>query len=131
MASGQKDEVWDLPLQPTAVLLLGAAKTFSTPMEGRNALQLNCNYTRSAGTALSFAFTVQEPNDPGQNYSLKKTDVAAGTVASASFTYTTAVTERFAFVVPLTGANMQCTVTGTATTNSDTMVVYPHALVVG
>lgn len=131
MASGNKDLVWDLPLPQTAVLQLGAAKTFPCAMDGRNALQLNCNYVRSAGTALAFAFTVQEPNDPGQNYSMKKIDVAGGTIASASFTYTTAVTERFAFVVPITGANLQCTITGTATTNSDTIQVAPHALVVG
>lgn len=115
----------------TAVLQLGSPVTFNVAMNGHNGLQLNCNYVRSAGTALTFTFTVQEIQDSNAAYSMKKTDVAGGTISSASFVYTTSATEKFSFVVPLTGRNVTVTVTGTATTNSDTIVIYPHCLVVG
>lgn len=131
MSSGNKDLVLDT-LGPTSVtLLLGSAKSFQVPMEGHNALQLNCNYTRSGGTALTFTFTTQEEQDANATYALKKLDVAGGTITAGSFTYTTSSTEKFTVVFPITGRNVAVTVTGTGTTNSDTMVVYPHCLVIG
>lgn len=127
-----KDEVWDQTSRQTAVLTLGSPVTFPVSMEGGNALQLNCNYVRSAGTALTFTFFTQEPqNDPGQNYSLKKIDIAGGTISNGSFTYTTSASEHFAVVFPLTGQNVQVTITGTATTGSDTIQITPRRLVVG
>lgn len=128
MASGFKDYVFEKQAPSTASLLLGSAKSFTVDCSGMNGLQLNCDYTRSAGTALAFTFTVQEPNDNG-NYAVKKVDISAGTVSTFTLTYTTSVTEKFSFSVPITGKNIIVTVTGTATTNSDILVVYPHPLI--
>lgn len=128
MANGQKDLVCEVRLPATTSLLLATAKSFTVPLLGFNALQLNCDYTRSAGTALTFTFTVQDPDDSA-NYSVKKVDISAGTITAFSLVYTTSVTEKFDFVVPISGNNVIVTVTGTATTNSDILIIRPHALV--
>lgn len=124
-----KDYVADFEKPKSVPLLLGAAKTFQVDCSGANALTLYCDYTRSAGTALAFTFTAQEADDSNANYSVKKVDVAAGTISTFTLTYTTSVTEKFQFTVPITGKNVIVTVTGTATTNSDILTIYPHPLI--
>lgn len=133
MSSGNKDFVLDSPRPATVSLLLAAPKTFIAATEGHNALQLNCVYTRAAGTALTFTFEVKEfeVQDSLADVWLpvKKVDVSAGTITAFSLVYTTSTTENFSFSVPITGT-VRVTVTGTATTDSDILVVTPHSLVV-
>lgn len=129
MANGQKDSVVDLKYGKSAQLLLGSAKSITVPMLGYNGLQLNCDYTFGASTALVFTFTVNEPDD-GNDYQVKKVDISAGTIATFSLTYTIAASQKFSFTVPITGNNVKVTVTGTgAPTNADILVIYPHALI--
>lgn len=130
MSSGTKDFVRTAPIAPSGVLQLGSDQTFLIGNHEMNAVALYCNYTYAAGTALTFTFTAQVADDGDADYAAVKCDVGSGVISPASFTYTLSHSSKFFFTIPITGKNIKVTVSGTGTTNSDTIVLYPRTLVV-
>lgn len=125
--------------RPQVVLgALDSAKTLTVSVEGFNTLVLDCDYTRSAGTALVFTFTGTSINT-SNNYGLTTVNYTTGTITDGSFTYTGSASFSKRFIFSLSGfgitttkdGNITVTVTCTSGAVGDLMTVTPHVAVTG
>lgn len=119
------------PIALSAVTF-ATSRSFTVNCDGFDTLVLQCNYTRSAGTALVFTFTsTGGVNDSANAYTKLKVDYASTTISAPSFTYTTSSSGRFEVPFSLTGigavgsGNVTVTIANTSGGASDTITVTP------
>lgn len=122
------------PIALTAAAL-NTAKTFEVNMDGWDTLILQCDYTRSAGTALTFTYQATLGVNDGTNpFTKMQVNPSTGAITAASNAFTTSSSGRFEVPISISSyansqvarsGNITVTVTCTAGAAGDLITITP------